>query len=242
MIDNTIDTCPATPAGEQVNNFGCADSQLDTDNDNIKNHKDLCPDTDEAHGVDLDGCSAYQKDDDDDGVKNIDDDCPLSPTGSIVFDDGCALTQMDSDQDGVNDEEDDFPLDRNETTDTDGDGVSDKYDYYPNDATRSEQVAEGGGGGLVYAIIALLAISGLAALLVIRKNQQIPAETSPFASQNYADSATESNMGVESSKELPTIDGTPQQWQENGVNWSRAADGTLSYYDAASETWIAYQG
>ena len=242
MIDNTIDTCPATPAGEQVNNFGCADSQLDTDNDKINNHKDLCPDTDEAHGVDLDGCSAYQKDDDDDGVKNIDDDCPLSPTGSIVFDDGCALTQMDSDQDGVNDAEDDFPLDRNETTDTDGDGVSDKYDYYPDDATRSEQVAESGGGGLVYAIIALLAISGLAALLVIRKNQQLPAETSPFASQDYADSATESNMGVESSKELPAIGESPQQWEENGVNWSRAADGSLSYYDAASGTWIAYQG
>ena len=29
MIDNTIDSCPATPPGEQVNNRGCADSQLE---------------------------------------------------------------------------------------------------------------------------------------------------------------------------------------------------------------------
>ena len=242
MIDNTIDTCPATPVGEQVNNFGCADSQLDSDNDNVGNHKDLCPDTDESHGVDLDGCSEYQKDDDEDGVKNIDDICPRSPTDSIVFDDGCALSQMDTDQDGVNDEEDDFPLDRNETTDTDGDGVSDKYDYYPNDAARSEQVAESGGNGLIYAIIAILVIGGLAALLVIRKNQELPAETSPFAAQNFADSATEANMGLDSSKELPAIEESTQQWEENGVNWSRAADGTLSYYDVASGAWVPYQG
>ena len=242
MIDNTIDTCPATPAGEQVNPEGCAESQIDEDNDTIKNHKDLCPDTDESHGVDLDGCSEYQKDDDEDGVENIDDDCPSSPTGSIVFDDGCALTQMDTDKDGVNDAEDDFPLDRNETSDIDGDGVSDTYDYYPEDATRSEQDADGGGFGLVYAILALLALCALGALLVVRKNQGAPVDSSPFAAHNYADSATESNMGFEVSKELPAIADAPQQWEEDGVNWSKTADGSLSYYDSVSGTWIAYEG
>ena len=242
MIDNTIDTCPATPAGEQVNNRGCAESQLDLDNDTINNHKDLCPSTDEEHGVDLDGCSEYQKDDDEDGVKNIDDDCPLTLSESIVFEDGCSLLQMDTDKDGVNDAEDDFPLDRNETSDLDGDGVSDTYDYYPEDATRSEQDVESSGGGLVYAILALLAFCGLGALLVVRNNQGANVDSSPFAAQNYADPATESNMEFQSSKELPSIEEAPQQWEENGVSWSKAADGSLSYYDAATSTWIAYQG
>ena len=241
LIDNTIDSCPATPQGEQVNNRGCADSQLDTDNDNINNNKDLCPDTDEEHGVDLDGCSEYQKDDDEDGVKNIDDDCPLSPTGSIVFDDGCALTQMDTDQDGINDAEDDFPLDRNETTDTDGDGISDTYDYYPDDPTRSEQASESGGnGGLIIAVVALLIFIAIAALLVVRRNQDA-TDASPFAEQQYMDSATDSNMQYEEVKELPSIAQESQQWEENGVNWSKAADGSLSYYDAESGAWIAYE-
>ena len=242
MIDNTIDTCPATPAGEQVNNRGCAESQLDLDNDAINNHKDLCPNTDEEHGVDLDGCSEYQKDDDDDGVKNIDDDCLLTPTESIVFEDGCALTQMDTDKDGVNDAEDDFPLDRNETSDLDGDGVSDTYDYYPADPARFEQDEEGSGFGLLYAILALLALCALGALLIVRKNQGAIVDSSPFAAQNYTDSATDSNMGFESTKELPSIAQEPQQWEENGVNWSKAADGSLTYYDTTSGTWIAYQG
>ena len=242
MIDDTIDTCPATPAGEQVNPEGCAESQIDEDNDTIKNHKDLCPDTEESHGVDLDGCSEHQKDDDEDGVKNIDDDCPFSPTESIVFDDGCALTQMDTDQDGTNDAEDDFPLDRNETTDSDGDGVSDTYDFYPNDAARSEQDTESSGGSLVYAILALLALCGLGALLVVRKSQETVVDGSPFAAQNYADSATDSNMSYESSKQLPAIAEEAQQWEEDGVNWSKASDGSLSYYDSASGSWIPYQG
>lgn len=242
MIDDTIDTCPATPDGEQVNSEGCAESQIDEDNDTIKNHNDLCPSTDESHGVDLDGCSEYQKDDDEDGVENIDDDCPLSPTGVIVFDDGCALTQMDTDQDGINDAEDDFPLDRNETTDSDGDGVSDTYDYYPEDAARSEQDADSGGSGLVYAILALLAMCGLGALLVIRKSQETVGESSPFAAQNYADSATDSNMVYEESKQLPAIAEEAQQWEEDGVNWSKASDGSLSYYDSATGSWIPYQG
>ena len=241
MIDNTIDDCPATPSGQQVNTVGCADSQLDQDNDSIKDNKDLCPDSDESHSVDVDGCSEYQLDDDEDGVRNIDDKCPRTPTSSIVFDDGCALSQMDTDQDNVNDAEDDFPLDPNETTDSDGDGISDTYDYYPDDPTKSEQEASDGGAGLVYAIVALLAVCGLAALLIVRKNQQVPVESSPFAEQNYLDSSTESNMAFEGSKQLPEIQDQNQQWEENGVSWSKSPDGSLHYFDADSGQWIEYQ-
>jgi len=241
MIDDTVDLCPATPNGQQVNSVGCAASQLDQDNDSISNDKDLCPDTDESHSIDLDGCSGYQLDDDSDGVFNIDDTCPLTPESSIVFDDGCALSQMDSDMDNVNDAEDDFPLDPNETTDTDGDGISDTYDYYPNDPNRSEQEAEAGGSGLVYAILALLVICGLGALLVVRRNQNLPENSSPFAAENHSDTATEAFMNNETAKELPAIETESQEWEEGGVNWSKSADGSLYYYDNEAGQWILYQ-
>ena len=241
MIDDTVDLCPATPSGQQVNSVGCAASQLDQDNDSINNDKDLCPDTDESHSVDLDGCSGYQLDDDNDGVSNIDDTCPLTPESSIVFDDGCALSQMDTDMDNVNDAEDDFPLDPNETTDSDGDGISDTYDYYPNDPNRSEQDAESSGFGLLYAILALLIVCGLGAVLVVRRNQNLPENNSPFAAQSHNDTATEAFMNDESAKDLPAIETESQQWEENGVNWSKSADGSLHYYDNETGQWILYQ-
>ena len=43
-----------------------------------------------------------------------------------------------------------------------------------------------------------------------------------------------------SSKELPTI-AEPQQWEENGVHWSRDAEGNLSYYDTGSAAWVPYE-
>ena len=241
MIDNTVDLCAATPVGQQVNSVGCAESQLDQDNDSIKNDKDLCPDTDESHSINLDGCSGYQLDDDNDGVSNIDDTCPLTPESSIVFDDGCALSQMDTDMDNINDAEDDFPLDPNETTDSDGDGISDTYDYYPNDPNKSEREAESGGIGLTYAILALLVVCGLGALLVVRNNQQSPENSSPFAAENHNDTASEAFVSNEQTKQLPPIETQSQEWEENGVNWSKSADGSLHYYDNETGQWILYQ-
>ena len=185
--------------------------------------------------------SGYQLDDDNDGVFNIDDTCPLTPESSIVFDDGCALSQMDSDMDNVNDAEDDFPLDPNETTDSDGDGISDTYDDYPNDPNKSEREVESGGIGLTYAILALLVVCGLGALLVVRKNQQLPENASPFAVENNRDAASEAFMSNESTKELPEIQTESQEWEENGVNWSKSADGNLHYYDSESGQWVLYQ-
>ena len=32
-----------------------------------------------------------------------------------------------------------------------------------------------------------------------------------------------------------------QEWEENGVNWSKSADGSLHYYDNETGQWILYQ-
>jgi hypothetical protein len=77
---------------------------------------------------------------------------------------------------------------------------------------------------------------------MVRKSQDTIGDSSPFAAQNYAASATESNMAYEASKQLPAIAEETQQWEEDGVNWSKASDGSLSYYDSASGSWIPYQG
>ena len=74
---------------------------------------------------------------------------------------------------------------------------------------------------------------------MVRQNETEPEMGSAFAEANYADSQTESRMNAPD-KSVPTIGETSQEWEEDGVNWSKAADGTLSYFDASSESWIVY--
>ena len=247
MIDNTLDSCPATPSGEQVDSVGCSESQLDEDNDDIWNSDDLCFDTPQGQAVDQNGCSETQKDDDQDNLVNSDDACPNTPTGEIIDNNGCSLTQLDTDGDGKNDLEDKFPNDPNEWEDTDGDGITDRLDAYPQDATRSEAEKEDGGNGFMFILAAIFAIGIIGALLVV-KNKRPPENNSPFAAVNYEDQATEANMGqMYESKAVPEIEQQqqPQQenqtWEENGVHWSMAPDGTLSYYDNATQSWLIFQ-
>jgi hypothetical protein len=226
---------------------GCSESQLDEDNDDIWNSDDLCFDTPQGQSVDQNGCSEAQKDDDQDNLVNADDACPNTPTGEIVDNDGCSLTQRDTDGDGKNDLEDKFPNDPNEWEDSDGDGITDRLDAYPQDATRSEAEKEDGGNGFMFILAALFAIGIIGALLVV-KNKRPPENNSPFAAVNYEDQATEANMGqMYESKEVPDIEQQQQQqqenqtWEENGVHWSMAPDGTLSYYDNATQSWLLFQ-
>jgi len=243
MISDADDVCNATPAGQQVDAQGCAESQKDNDGDDINNNLDLCPDTPITLSVDIDGCAEQQKDDDKDGVFNHLDDCPYTPTNELIDPVGCALTQLDSDGDGVNDAEDDFKFDANETTDTDGDGVADRWDEFPEDASRSQAEAESSGNGMLYLIIAvlLLALLGGGGYVFTRKPV---TSNSPFAQASGSmDAATEEYMaGAAGAKELPALEaGQPVQWEENGVHWSRDAEGNLSYYDAETGAWLAYQ-
>ena len=66
-VNDAIDLCPDTPAGETVDANGCSDSQKDTDADGVNDAIDLCPNTPVGETVDADGCSDSQKDTDADG-------------------------------------------------------------------------------------------------------------------------------------------------------------------------------
>ena len=190
----------------------------------------------------MDGCADRQKDSGADGVKDHLDTCINTVEGEIVDDEGCAPSQKDSDGDGVNDAEDAFKFDANESVDTDGDGVADRYDAFPEDPTQSQALVEEGGSGLMYGLIALvvLALIGGAGFTVMRKQNADPL--SPFAeAANAMDAATEMHMGA-SDKALPSLDDATQhqQWEENGVHWSKDAEGNLSYFDEGAQAWMPF--
>lgn len=98
-VNDIFDDCDNSPAGEVVDNNGCALSELDTDNDGVSDDIDQCPTTPLDTVVDSTGCA----DTDDDGVNDYLDLCPNTPVGAIIDSNGCADSQKDTDGDGVTD-------------------------------------------------------------------------------------------------------------------------------------------
>jgi hypothetical protein len=141
-VNDSVDQCPNTPAGDTVDAVGCSDSQLDDDGDQVSNADDLCPNTPAGETVDANGCSDSQ-DDDGDGVNNGLDQCPNTPANETADANGCSPSQLDDDNDGVNNDVDQCPntpagatVDANGCSpgqlDSDGDGVNDALDQCPN--------------------------------------------------------------------------------------------------------------
>lgn len=133
-VADFLDRCPNTPAGVQVDRFGCP---LDSDGDGIPDHLDKCPNTAPGVQVDDKGCPL---DSDGDGVPDHLDHCPNTPEGTQVDKRGCPLDLRDSDGDGVPDLFDkcpdtpaDAPTDEDGCPiDSDGDGIADYLDECPN--------------------------------------------------------------------------------------------------------------
>ncbi|NVN89116.1 MAG: outer membrane beta-barrel domain-containing protein [Desulfuromonadales bacterium] len=93
-VPDSLDKCPDTPKGVQVDSDGCP---LDSDKDGVYDYLDKCPGTPEGVKVDSKGCPL---DSDKDGVYDYLDKCPGTPIGVKVDSVGCPL---DSDRDGVPD-------------------------------------------------------------------------------------------------------------------------------------------
>ena len=91
-VEDGSDNCPNTPAGAQVDAWGC---ELDSDGDGVKDSKDQCPGTPRGVAVDANGCP---NDSDGDGVSDDMDECPGTPAGQPVDAKGC---ELDDDGDGV---------------------------------------------------------------------------------------------------------------------------------------------
>jgi OOP family OmpA-OmpF porin len=99
-VSDGMDRCPNTPAGAQVDAYGC---ELDSDGDGVKDGTDECPNTPTGVRVDSKGCPL---DSDGDGVADDSDECPNTPAGAKVDEKGC---ELDSDGDGVVDRLDECP-------------------------------------------------------------------------------------------------------------------------------------
>ena len=86
----TLDLCPTTPAGAvDVDEFGCASVERDSDNDGVNDYIDQCEGTPSGLQVNAVGCADL----DGDGVFANVDICPSSPTRWTIDQDGCAIVQ-----------------------------------------------------------------------------------------------------------------------------------------------------
>ena len=85
-----LDQCPYTPIGsDDIDEFGCAAIERDTDEDGINDAMDQCPGTPLGNTVNAVGCADL----DEDGVYSNVDQCPNSPERWSVDSLGCAVIQ-----------------------------------------------------------------------------------------------------------------------------------------------------
>ena len=92
---------------------------------------------------------------------------------------------------------------------------------------------------MLYGIITLLvlALAGGAGFMFMRK----PDDASAMFDSNVTTDAASEQYAASEDKTLPSIESNAEQWEENGVHWSRDAEGNLSYFDAASQEWLPFQ-
>ena len=136
-ISNENDSCPNTPTGVKVDQFGCP---IDSDNDGVPNYLDHCINTPPSIAVDSNGCPI---DTDMDGVPDYLDKCLETPANLLVDSMGCP---KDYDKDGVPDYLDKCPdtpieIEVNESgcpVDSDDDGVPDYLDKCPDTPINTE--------------------------------------------------------------------------------------------------------
>lgn len=137
-VQDYVDKCLNTPAGESVNSDGCSQSQLDADKDGVSNTLDNCPNTPNTDQLDTDGDgigNVCDTDDDNDGYTDeIEAICGYNPLDSTNYPpdfDGDGVIDCldeDDDNDGFKDILDAFPLNSLEWIDTDADGIGNNAD------------------------------------------------------------------------------------------------------------------
>jgi len=86
-VADSIDRCPNTAAGVEVDSYGC---ERDSDGDGVRDSMDKCPGTPAGAAVDADGC---ELDGDNDGVVDRLDECPDSAPGVQVDIKGCEIKE-----------------------------------------------------------------------------------------------------------------------------------------------------
>lgn len=86
-VADSLDKCPATPAGRKVNAEGC---EPDSDGDGVVDALDKCPASPVGRKVNAEGC---EPDSDGDGVVDALDQCADTPKGDKVDAKGCTVLE-----------------------------------------------------------------------------------------------------------------------------------------------------
>ncbi|MDI9365099.1 MAG: OmpA family protein [Flavobacterium sp.] len=132
-VKDSRDKCPETPAGTEVDFWGCPKTikSNDDDSDGVRNRYDECPNTPRGTTVNQRGCpiTIRSTDDDGDGVKNRYDECPDTPPDTKVGANGCPekVYTSNSNTSNYNSPSTTPPV----VSDDDGDGVPNSSDKCP---------------------------------------------------------------------------------------------------------------
>lgn len=94
-VVDSIDECPNTAAGVDVDEVGCPIEETDSDNDGVVDSIDECPNTPAGVDVDEVGCPLEETDSDNDGVVDSIDECPNTAAGVAVDEVGCPIQVAD---------------------------------------------------------------------------------------------------------------------------------------------------
>lgn len=90
-VDDSMDQCPGTDSGVEVDATGCPVQEPDTDGDGVVDSVDQCPGTESGVEVDATGCPIQEPDTDGDGVVDSIDQCPGTESGVEVDEVGCPI-------------------------------------------------------------------------------------------------------------------------------------------------------
>jgi len=229
-VKNPSDDCDRTPSGESVDDIGCSESQLDDDDDDVMNDADTCDDTPSGESVDDIGCSESQLDDDDDDVMNDADTCDDTPSGESVDDIGCSESELDSDNDNIMNNID-------QCNDTQAGDEVDETGCSQKAQSTNVQSTEDEGLSLGLILVLGLLIIGLivGGIMFLTKHKETEDELKSFEME------AEAMLAYANQEAQPALQ-EPKQWEDDdGVHWSRTAEGNLFMWNDEANEWQKYE-
>ena len=225
--DNHDDCKMEDSTGFDSDGDGCID---DSDGDNVKNPSDDCDRTPSGESVDDIGCSESQLDDDDDDVMNDADTCDDTPSGESVDDIGCSESELDSDNDNIMNNID-------QCNDTQAGDEVDETGCSQKAQSTNVQSTEDEGLSLGLILVLGLLIIGLivGGIMFLTKHKETEDELKSFEME------AEAMLAYANQEAQPALQ-EPKQWEDDdGVHWSRTAEGNLFMWNDEANEWQKYE-
>ena len=176
------------------------------------------------------GCSESQLDDDDDDVMNDADTCDDTPSGESVDDIGCSESELDSDNDNIMNNID-------QCNDTQAGDEVDETGCSQKAQSTNVQSTEDEGLSLGLILVLGLLIIGLivGGIMFLTKHKETEDELKSFEME------AEAMLAYANQEAQPALQ-EPKQWEDDdGVHWSRTAEGNLFMWNDEANEWQKYE-